>query len=83
MIIANQINFYSSIVLLIYYMLANTRQAVTHIWVAVIQIDVHHIGETWYTQYVSAHEKSYVATFNADSIELDKSTTPKKGLLSW
>jgi hypothetical protein len=40
-------------------------------WVAMIQIDLHPVGETWYTWYMCTHDRSYVATFRTDPIELD------------
>jgi hypothetical protein len=36
-----------------------------------IQIDVHFVGEIWYTRHVRAHDGPYVAIFRADSTELD------------
>jgi hypothetical protein len=35
--------------------------------VTVIQIDVHPVGEIWYTRHVRAHDKPYAATFHVDT----------------
>jgi hypothetical protein len=43
-----------------------------------IRIDVHPVGETWYTQHVRVHDKTYEATFCDDSTELDRFTTSEK-----
>jgi hypothetical protein len=47
---------------LISYVKIVMRQAVTHIRVVVIWIDIHHAGEIWYTQHVHFPRQSTYAT---------------------